>query len=66
MVLNADPSILIQQEGGKKNVNITMVSVYIDDFLLAAKQQKDLDWIKAKLKEEYNVKDLEEIKHIIG
>lgn len=66
IALNADPSILIHQEEGGENENITMVSVYVDDFLLAAKQQKDLDWIKAKLKEEYNVKDLGEVKYIIG
>lgn len=41
--LNSDPSLLIHQEGGGEIIQestgkgITMVSVYIDDFLLASK-----------------------------
>lgn len=42
-----------------------MVSVYINNFLLAAKHQKALKWIKEKLKNEYNVKDIGEVKTII-
>lgn len=61
--LNADPSILIHQEGGE---NITIVNMYIDDFLLISKYRKALDWIKQKLKDEYNIKNLEEMKTIIG
>lgn len=38
VALNVDLSILIHQEGGRENVNMIMVNVYIDDFLLAAKQ----------------------------
>lgn len=45
--LNADPSILIRQESGG---DITMVSVYVDDFLLASKDRKSVDWIKESLK----------------
>ena len=51
---NADPSILIKQQ----EEDITMVSVYVDDFLLASKHRKSLDWIKEELRREYNVKDL--------
>ena len=43
-----------------------MVSVYINNFLLASKYRKPFDQIKSKLKKKYNVKDLEEIKMIIG
>ena len=43
-----------------------MVSIYVDDFLLASKYRKPLERIKKKLKEEYNVKDLGEVKMIIG
>ena len=43
-----------------------MISVYVDDILLASKHQTSLDWIKGNLKNEYNVKDLGEVKTIIG
>ena len=62
--LNADPSILIYH--GKEQDDITMISVYVDDFLLASKHRSSMDWIKDKLKAEYNVKDLGEVKTIIG
>lgn len=42
-----------------------MISVYVDNFLLASKYQKSLDWIKKKLKKKYNVKDLGKVKMII-
>lgn len=63
-VLNADASILIFQ--GHEKDNITMISVYVDDFLLALKQQALLDLFKESLKNEYNVKDLRVVKTIIG
>lgn len=40
-----------------------MVSVYVNDFLLAASKQNS---IKKALQDEYNVKDLREVKTIIG
>lgn len=43
-----------------------MISMYVDDFLLASKLRTSLDWIKENLKNEYNVKDLGEVKTIIG
>lgn len=43
-----------------------MVSVYVDDFLLASKHWKLLDQIKKKLKKEYNVQNLGEVIIIIG
>lgn len=43
-----------------------MVSFYVDDFLLASKSRKSVEWIKEKLNNEYNVKDLGEVKTIIG
>lgn len=61
--LNADPSILIHQGSGG---DITMVSVYVDDFLLASKDRKSVQWIKESLKNEKNIKDLGEVKTIIG
>lgn len=62
--LNADASILIHH--GHKADDITMISVYVDYFLLAAKYRKSLDWIKESIKNEYNVKDLGNVKTIIG
>lgn len=62
--LNADASILIHH--GKEEGDITMVSVYVDNFPLASKHRTSMDWIKKNLKEEYNVKNLEEVKTIIG
>lgn len=61
--LNTDPSILIWQD---EEEGMIMVSVYVDNFLLASKHRKPLDRIKRKLKKEYNVKDLGEMKMIIG
>lgn len=48
----------------KKN-EITIISIYIDKFLLAAKHQKLLNWIKKNLKKEYKIKDLEKTRMII-
>lgn len=61
-VLNIDPSIFISQQ----REDITIVSVYVDNYLLISKHRKSLDWVKGELKREYNVKDLGEIKTIIG
>ena len=60
--LNADPSILIYYESGG---DITMVSMYVGDFLLTSKTHKSIDWIKKRLINEYNVKDIGEVKTII-
>lgn len=43
-----------------------MISVYVDDFLLASKYKHCMDWIKNKFKNEYNIKEMGEIKMIIG
>ena len=43
-----------------------MISLYIDDFSIAAKHQNSMDWLKSHLKVEYNMKDLGEAKMIIG
>ena len=42
------------------------MSVYINDFLLASNIIKNLDKLKAALSNAYNVKDLGEVKTIIG
>ena len=43
-----------------------MVKVYADVFLVASKYWKSVDWIRKCFKDEYNVKDLGEVKMIIG
>ena len=60
--LNADPSILILQTGSE----IIVVSIYVDDFLLAANSMQALDNLKENLSKEYDMKDLGEVKTIIG
>lgn len=37
---------------GKEESDIIIVSVYVDDFLLAFKHQTSIDWIKKNLKRE--------------
>lgn len=63
-MLNADANILIYH--AKKEGDITMISVYVDDFLLVFKYRHFMDWIESKLKNEYNVKEMGEVKTIIG
>lgn len=60
--LNADPSILILQRGKE----ITIVSIYVDDFLLASNSMPALENLKESLAIEYEMKDLGEVKTIIG
>ncbi len=43
-----------------------MISIYVNDFLLASKYKPFIDWIKSKLKNKYNIKEIEEIKTIIS
>ena len=62
--LNANASILIHH--GKDKDDITMMSPYVDNFVIAAKCQSSMEWIKTHLKGEYNVKDLREVKTITG
>lgn len=56
--LNADPSILILQTDGE----ITIVSVYVDDFLLASCTMSGLKSLKKNLARESDMKDLGEVK----
>lgn len=41
--LNADPSILIHWGSDGEITHVTLISVYVDDFLLAAKDQKSVN-----------------------
>ncbi len=60
--LNGDPSIFIKHLEGETNI----VSVYVDDFLLASNTIAILDLLKKFLLKEYDIKDLGEVKIIIG
>ncbi len=60
--LNADPSILISN----RDEAILMISVYVDDFLLASNNPQALQWLKSGISNKYNVKDLGEVRTIIG
>lgn len=60
--LNGDPSILMRQA----KEETTLVNVYVDDFLLASNNADTLEIVKRELGKEYNVKDLGEVKTIIG
>lgn len=59
--LNADPSILILQTSSE----ITVVSIYVDDFLLASNTMSVLKRLKEDLANKYDMKDLGEVKTII-
>ncbi len=60
-LLNADLSILIFNRDGA----ILMISVYVDDFLLASNNLQALQWLKSGISNKYNVKDLGEVRTII-
>lgn len=62
-LLNADTSILIYH--GSEKGYIRMVSVYIDNFLLAIKYGTSINWIKGNFKNKYNIKEIREVKTII-
>lgn len=56
--LNGDPSILIQQSSNETS----LVSVYIDNFLIASNTMTTLKVIKAFLSNKYDVKDFSKVK----
>ena len=60
--LNGDSSILIRHS----EVETRIVSVYVDDFLLASNTMAILETLKKSLSKKYNTKDLRGVKTIIG
>lgn len=46
-------------------IYVTVINVYINDFLLAIKDQKSVNWIKKSLQSEYNIKDIDIVNIII-
>ena len=59
---NGDLYILIYQKGDV----FIIVGVYVDDLALASQSKYGLNWLKAQLSQEFNIKDLGEAKTIIG
>ncbi len=49
----------------KSKEKTTLVSVYVDDFLLASNSTDTDETVKKELGDEYNVKDLGEVETII-
>lgn len=60
--LNKDLKILIGQDGNK----VSIVSVYVNDFFLIANIMIVLDEVKKLFANKYNIKNLREVKTIIG
>ena len=59
--MNSDPSILIWHTEAK----ISIVSMYIDNFLLVSNIMATLKALKVSLAKEYDTKDLRKVKTII-
>lgn len=49
-----------------KTSNVTIINIYVNNFLLVSKLYISIDWIKKNLKNKYNIKDLGEVKIIIN
>ncbi len=60
--LNSDPNILIRH----LEVETSIVSMYVDDFLLASNTMAILETLKKSLSKEYDTKGLRKVKTIIG
>ncbi len=60
--LNGDPSILIRHSEDETSI----VSVYVEYFLLASNTMTILELLKKSLSKKYDTKDLGEVKTIIG
>ena len=60
--LNGDPSIFIRRSRDETSI----ISVYVDNFLLVSNTMAILKVLKKSLSKEYDTKDLGEVKIIIG
>lgn len=61
MQLNNDLNILVKHSKGE----ISLVSIYVDDFLLASNTMNTLKTLKKFLSKKYDTKDFREVKTII-
>ena len=57
----SDPCLYISREGG-----LFILAVYVDNIILATKSQQRMDEVKGQLSNEFDVKDLGELKYILG
>ena len=57
--INADPSIFVNDRG-------LMVAVYVDDILIAGKNEKEIENVKSKLKKFHPMKDGGRVEKILG
>lgn len=62
--LNGGPSILTRKSAD--GIEFSIVSVYVDNFLLASNTIGTLELLKQLLAKEYDMKDMGEVKTIIG
>src|SRR5438045_2092145 len=47
-------------------VTKVIVAIWVDDLIIAGKDMKDINELKAQLKEEFEMKDLGELKYVLG
>ena len=60
--MNADPSILVRRTHG----TVTIISVYVDNLLIASQTLQEVSHMKAVLNEAFEMSDLEEARVIVG
>ena len=58
----SDPCIYYQKVGK----DIMFIGVYVDDIILAAKNEKQLKQVKEDLSNKFDIKDLRELKYFLG
>ena len=58
----SDPCIYFQKNGK----DTMFIGVYVDDIILAAKNEKQLKQVKEKLSSKFDIKDLGELKYFLG
>ncbi|KMQ86259.1 retrovirus-related gag-pol polyprotein [Lasius niger] len=59
---NADPCVY--RIG--KNEDLILIAVYVDDLMIASKDIKRMEQLKINLSQEFEIRDLGEIKHCLG
>jgi len=51
---------------GKDDGTICIISLYFDDLLIAGSSQAIINRVKNQLREQYDIKDLGVVRHILG
>ncbi|MCO5576620.1 hypothetical protein L7F22_030435 [Adiantum nelumboides] len=60
---NEDPRLYVKKQS---NEELIMLTLYVDDMLIASHSKKDIADLKTKLKSKFDMKDLGEANHILG